>query len=219
MIIVNIKTYEEAYGERAIIIAKACERVSKKYGIRIVICPQAVDIRLVKSKTKAEIFAQHIDAVPFGKYTGWANAEAMKEAGITGSLINHAEHKMPLEEIKKRIDKCKELGLTSVVCAATTEEGKMILEMQPDFIAVEPPELIGSEISVSTGRPELIRDSVKLLQKGKTKVIVGAGVRTGQDVKKAIEYGAVGILSASEISKSKDPEKSLDIFAAGFGRN
>lgn len=190
--------------------------MAKKHNIRIVVCPQTVDIRLVKSKTNAEVFAQHIDTVPFGKYTGWINPETMKEAGITGTLINHSEHKLSLDEIRKRVERCRELGLVSVVCADSIEEGERIKLLQPDYIAIEPPELIGSDISVSTAKPELIRDAVIKLQTPKTKVLVGAGVRTEQDVRVAISLGASGILSASEISKSPDPERSLEIFVKGF---
>ena len=216
MIIVNIKTYEETYGKRALRIAEACAKVAKETGLRIVICPQAVDIRLIKENTSAEVFAQHIDIVPFGKFTGWINPETMVEAGITGTLINHSEHRISLDEIKKRIEKCRELGITSVVCADCIEAGKQIRELEPDLIAIEPPELIGSEISVSTAKPELIRDCVQGLTSEKTKVLAGAGVRTEEDVRVAINFGATGILSASEISKSNDTEESLRIFAKGF---
>ena len=215
MIIVNLKTYEQAYGEKALNIAKACKKVADETGLRIVICPQAVDIRLLL-ESGAEVFAQHIDTVPLGKFTGWISPEIMINAGITGTLINHSEHRIPMDEIKSRIDKCKELGIMSVVCAESVDEGLKIKELEPDVISIEPPELIGSDISVSTGKPELIEDSVKALKTDKIKVLVGAGVRTTEDVKVAKKYNADGILSASEISKSSNPEESLRIFARGF---
>jgi triosephosphate isomerase (TIM) len=215
MIIVNLKTYEQAYDTNAAAIAQACQKVAADTGIRIVVCPQAVDIRLAKA-ARAEVFAQHTDTVGFGKHTGWVNPEALKAAGISGTLINHSEHQLSTEAIEATIRRCRELGLTSVVCAATVEKAQQILRLEPDYIAIEPPELIGSDISVSTGRPELIKDSVQALTTSKTKVLVGAGVRTEEDVRVAVRYGAAGILSASEISKSPDPEASLRIFAAGF---
>ncbi len=213
MIIVNLKTYKEAYGDNAVRIAKACELVSEKYSIRIVVCPQAVDIFRVKQKTKAEVFAQHIDVVPFGKFTGWLNPETMVEAGISGTLINHSEHQLPMDEIKKRIDKCRELNITSVVCADSVETAKKISTFKPDFIAIEPPELIGGKVSVSTARPDLIKEAVKEIN---SKVLIGAGIRTEEDVRIAVSYGAFGVLSASEIAKSEDPVKSLENFARGF---
>jgi len=40
-------------------------------------------------------------------------------------------------------------------------------------------------------------------------VLCGAGVKTGKDVKRALELGAVGVLLASGVVKSKDPKKAL----------
>jgi triosephosphate isomerase len=78
--------------------------------------------------------------------------------------------------------------------------------MKPDYIAVEPRELIGGKISVSQARPELISDTVKAV---KTKVLCGAGINTRQDVKKALKLGAKGVLVASAVAKSKNPGKVL----------
>jgi len=215
VIVINLKTYEQAFGAKAVRIAEACAKISKKYGLKIAVCPQAADIRMVREKTDAVIFAQHVDAYPFGKYTGWINIETMMDAGITGSLINHSEHKLGLEAIKQRIERCKQLGLVTVVCTADIEEAQQILNFQPDFIAIEPPELIGGNVSVSSARPELIANAAKL-QTETTRLLVGAGVRTAVDVETALRLGAVGILSASEVAKSANPEEILERFASAF---
>ena len=83
--------------------------------------------------------------------------------------------------------------------------------MDPDFVAVEPPELIGSDTSVSTAQPELISDSVKKICNGFDchSVLVGAGVKSGQDVKIALELGASGVLLASGVAKAEEPEKAI----------
>jgi triosephosphate isomerase len=216
MIVINLKTYKEAFGERAVEIAKACEELSLEYGVRIVLCPQTMDIRLIKEQTNAEIFAQHVDPIPFGRFTGWINSEALNQIGIKGTLINHSEHRLNFEEIKERIEKCKTLKWENIVCVANIEEGKKILGLHPNYIAIEPPELIGSDISVSTAKPELIQESVKALSNDYTKLLVGAGIRTENDVKVALGYKASGILSASEIAKSSNPKESLRNFVKAF---
>ena len=82
-----------------------------------------------------------------------------------------------------------------------------------DVIAVEPPELIGGDISVSTARPELISDSVQKISK--VPVLVGAGVKNGADVRIARKLGAVGVLIASGVTKANDPEAVLLDLAQG----
>jgi triosephosphate isomerase len=79
------------------------------------------------------------------------------------------------------------------------------------MIAVEPPELIGGDISVSTANPEIISDTVELVKKINPNILVlcGAGVKNQTDVSKAISLGSEGILLASGVVKSKEPRKIL----------
>ena len=51
--------------------------------------------------------------------------------------------------------------MTSVVCAKTPDEVANIAKFDPDFIAIEPPELIGSGKSVSKHKPSVITRSVQ----------------------------------------------------------
>ena len=42
------------------------------------------------------------------------------------------------------------------------------------------------------------------------KVLCGAGISKGEDLKAAIELGSVGVLLASGIVKAKDPKAALE---------
>ena len=88
----------------------------------------------------------------------------------------------------------------------------------PDFIAVEPPELIGGDISVTSANPRIVSDTVDTVKSvdPKVKVLCGAGVKTGEDVRKAIELGAEGVLLASGVVKSNDPKKTLMDLVSGL---
>ena len=90
-----------------------------------------------------------------------------------------------------------------------------VANMLPDMIAVEPPELIGTGISISKARPELITESLKQIRKvnRSVKVLCGAGVTTAEDVSKALELGSEGVLVASGVVKSKDPSAILQSMA------
>lgn len=228
IIIVNLKTYIEASGKNLDRIAEAAYKIKTETGYQIVLATQIADIyKLSKRyKNKISIFAQHIDPFDPGSHTGYVLAENIIQNGAIGTLLNHSEHPMNLNNLEKTIQKSKELGLITVVCAQNEIIAEAISIFEPDIIAVEPPELIGTNISVSKAKPELILKSIEKvketsLKRGNEKnkslpVICGAGIKTKQDVKKAIELGTKGILVSSAIAKAKDPYKVLKEFSQGI---
>ena len=216
LLVVNFKTYIEATGKRAIELAKIAEEVSGETGVTIIIAPQFTDIEPVAKTVDISVFSQHIDSVKPGAHTGHVLAEALKSAGADGSLLNHSEKRIGSSEIAESVKLCADADLRSLVCAGSTEASVDIAKMLPDMIAIEPPELIGTGISVSKARPELITESVKQIRKvnGSVKILCGAGVTTAEDVSKALELGSEGVLVASGVVKSKDPRTILQSMAS-----
>jgi triosephosphate isomerase len=51
----------------------------------------------------------------------------------------------------------------------------------------------------------------------KIPVLCGAGVKNGEDVRKAKELGAKGILVASGVVKAENPEEAIRDLLEGFG--
>ncbi len=215
LLVVNFKTYLEATAKRAIELAKIAEEVSRETGVTIIVAPQFTDIEPVSKTVNIPVFSQHIDAVKPGAHTGHVLAEAVKSAGGDGSLLNHSERRINPSEIAESMKFCVEADLQSLVCADTTEAGVAIAKMMPDIIAIEPPELIGTGISVSKSRPELITKSVNEIRKLNrgVKILCGAGVTSAEDVSKALELGSEGVLLASGVVKSKDPRTVLQSMA------
>ena len=214
MIITNFKTYQSASAENAVKLAKIHQEVSEELDADIRVAVQAVDLFRVTEAVNIPVFAQHIDPIGFGSHTGHILPEAVKSVGAEGTILNHSEHRLDRETLQRAIERAKEVGLTTIVCAETPEEGASFLEFDPDYIAVEPPELIGGDISVSTAKPEIIENAAKLI--GHEKLLVGAGVKNGKDVKIAIKLGAKGVLLASGITKAKDPRAVLMDLASGL---
>lgn len=213
-IITNFKTYESATGDEALKLAKIHEKVAKEMGMSIAVAVQTADISRVASEVDIPIFAQHIDPVGFGSYTGHILPETVKQAGAFGTLLNHSEHRLDREVLKDAISRAKEVGLYVVCCAEDPQEGKELLEFGPDLVAVEPPELIGGDISVCSASPDVIKGAVNLIG---DKVLVGAGVKNAEDVRVALKLGAKGVLLASGITKAEDPEEVLKDLAKGLG--
>ncbi|PIN83006.1 MAG: triose-phosphate isomerase [Nitrosopumilales archaeon CG15_BIG_FIL_POST_REV_8_21_14_020_33_23] len=214
MFIINCKNYEEISGDKILEFVKIAEKISKKYKIKIAIAPPQHLIGLV-SNSKIPILAQHIDNSKVGSTTGYVIAELLKKSKVSGSLINHSEHRISSEDISKLILKLRELKMISVVCVKDVSEAKKYSKLNPDYIAIEPPELIGSGKAVSNERPEIIikaADAVKSAN-NKTELLCGAGIVSGQDVVKALELGSKGILVASGIIKAKNWAKIIEEFS------
>ena len=206
-VIVNFKTYPTGSGEKALEMAKIHAKVAKETGVGIAIAVQAVDLRMIASEVDIPVLAQHFDFAEEGSYTGHITPYAVKASGAFGSLLNHSERRLSLDDIEESLDMARNLGLYTIVCADSAYTGNAVSKLDPDMVAVEPPELIGGDVSVCNAHPQLVRDSVEMIGKGK--VLVGAGVKNKKDVQMAIHYGASGVLVASGITKSLDPEKAL----------
>ena len=198
--IVNFKTYKQ--GKHHQKFAKKIEKVDKN----IIVGLQASDIKEVADKTKLKVYSQHVDYFPKGRNTGFILPEAVKADGAEGTFLNHSEHRLKFDVLKKTIKRCKQIGLKTAVFAQDLNEAKKIEKLHPNFLIVEPPELVGGKISVSTAKPELIKKISKSLR---MKFLVGAGIHNRKDVQVALKLRASGIAVSSSVMTSKNPEKIL----------
>ncbi len=211
IIIVNFKTYKESTGDNAIKLAEICNKIAEETKTSIAVAAQSTDIYRIAKIVSMPVLSQHIDAISFGKNTGFLLPESVRQAGAEATLLNHSEHRLDFDVLKSSIERARQARLKTVVCAKNVEDAKKIASLNPDFIAVEPPELIGSNISVSEAKPEVISDAVKAIKSinNKIKVLCGAGIHNKDDVKKSIELGAEGILVASGVVKAENQESAL----------
>jgi triosephosphate isomerase len=215
IIIVNFKTYLEATGKKAVELAQKAEKVSKETGASIAVAPQFVDINKVAQAVEIPVFAQHIDPIKPGNCTGHVLAEAIKEAGAVGTLINHSERQLKLADIQAIIALAREQNLTSCVCVNNPSVSAAATALAPDIVSIEPPELIGTGIAVSRAKPEVVTDTVKLVHRidANMPILCGAGISQSDDVSVALKLGTNGVLVASGIVKAKDPYIILRAFA------
>ena len=211
MIFVNFKTYQQGTGEAALNLAKICAEVERETGIQTIPVVQAVDIFRLANQGLI-VWVQHIDEVSFGPNTGQILSEGVLAAGAQGILLNHSEKKLPLEKIKNILEGLK--NLKNLICAESLDEGQQIASFKPDFLAYEPPELIGGQVSVSQSKPEIIREFVNQIKD--VPILVGAGIHSQEDVKKALNLGVRGVLISSDVVLSNNPKQELLNLAGGF---
>ncbi|MFO7836050.1 MAG: triose-phosphate isomerase [Candidatus Thorarchaeota archaeon] len=210
-IVVNFKTYPQANGERAVLLSQACERVAKEYGVSIVVAPQITDLYRVSRAVDIPVFSQHLDPGEPGRFTGHVLGDALVESGCSGTILNHSENKMQLADIEAAIQTANEHHLYTIVCTNNPAVSVAASALNPSAVAVEPPELIGTGISVSQAQPEIISGTVEKIRavNEEVDILCGAGISRGEDVKAALNLGAQGVLLASAVAKAEEPVKVL----------
>lgn len=211
LILINFKTYKESSGKKAIILAKKIEKV-KSARFQIAVAPSLLTAKEIAEQTKLMVFAQHADAVEYGAHTGSIPPQELKEIGVKKILLNHSERKLTFPQLRQTVELCKLQGLIVVVCASTLNEIKKIAALHPDYIAYEPSELIGGNVSVTKADASIIKRAVSLVKQlsPKTNVLCGAGVHSRKDLQQAFALGTSGVLLAHAVVKARNPKEFLE---------
>ncbi len=191
---------------------------ARRLGLAAALCPSAPDLAALAASLPFPVLAQHVDVDEPGPHTGAVVAEAVAAAGGAGSLLNHSEHPIPEAEVGRTVARLLAVGLVPLVCARDVDEARKLARFHPPYLAVEPPELIGGDRSVATAQPEVVRGAVRAVQEVSpaTLVLCGAGVRDRNDVRIALELGAVGVLVASAVTRAADPAEAIGELLAGY---
>jgi triosephosphate isomerase len=214
---IGLKGY--AYGAEAVRLAKAADRLSHDLGVTVIFDPQAVDIPAVARETRhLLVFAQHMDPVTAGRGAGSVLAEALKEAGAVGTMLNHSERRMTLADINLAIRRAREVGLATMVCADSPEEAAAVALLGPDIVLAEPPELIATSRSAATEMQWFVERAVEMVGRIDPGIIVmcGAGVQTPDDVARMVGLGVGGTGSSSAILKAADPIAQMEALIAAL---
>lgn len=211
IILINFKSYVEGLGERAVKLARAAEDVGERLGVTVGVAPQFVDLRRIHAECRLPVFAQHVDVADPGAYTGSVTVDAVRDCGVAGSLLNHSEKRLRLSDLGVLVSSLRNNSLLSIVCVDTEHVSAAGAALNPDMVAIEPPELIGTGRAVSKAKPEIVSNTVSLIKKVNPDVIVlcGAGITRGEDVKSALKLGAEGVLVASGVVKASDQAAAI----------
>lgn len=214
MLFFNFKTYNKSTGEGCSNLLRIISEASSTFPI--IAAVQAVDLRNAVTQMPGAIWAQHVDLDMRGRATGKLLPEVAKEIGANGTFLNHSEHKLEYSVLVELVLRCKELGLKTLVFAASVEECIKVSELSPDYIGYEPPELIASkETSVARAKPEIIEKVVQAVSN--IPIIVGAGVKDAEDVRVSLKLGAKGVALASAFVLAENPKAVLEDLLNGFG--
>lgn len=215
MLLINFKTYKESTGANAVTLAKYAFELAQEMAIPTVVCPNMLDLKDISRIYEGGTWAQHADFDERGRATGWVPPELLKEAGATGVVLNHSEHKLDFENLKKIVERLRNLDLKILIFTDSLEESVKVSALTPDWIGYEPPELVASkETSVARSKPEIIEKVVQAIPN--IPILVGAGVKDVEDVKVSLRLGARGIGVASGVVLASDQKMAIRDLLMGF---
>ena len=198
------------FGDDILDLARIADEAAAKYDVRVIYTTPYADIRRVAESVKnLKVFAPHMDDIPVGRGLACVLGESLKAAGADGVMLNHAERPLPASTLVRTINRARELGLMSIVCADSMAETRAVAEMHPDLMVTEPTELIGTGKAADLS---YVKTSVEAITKidSNIGILVGGGISNGTDVYNTIMAGADATGSSSGIVKAADPGAMVD---------
>ena len=195
------------YGDTLLNMAKGLEKLAIKYKLNVVLDIPDTEIYNIAHNVDTKVvhvYSQHMDSIEVGRGMGRTLPEALKAAGAVGVMLNHAEHKLSIEEIEKAIKRADSVGLATMVCADSIEEVKAVAKLSPNILVAEPTELIG------TGKPadkEYVDAVIKVIRdiNPDIKPFPSAGISKGEDCYDIIKAGSSASGCSSAIAKAENP--------------
>lgn len=213
----NCKNY--MYGDQLAELALFCDKLAKDNPeIIFTFSAPYVDIARICSITENMlIYAQGMDGIVPGRGNGLVLPDTLKDVGVDGVTLNHAERPMTVSQLVRAVYRAKELGMLVDICCDSAEEAKMLAMLEPDCLICEPTSLIGTG---HTASDEYMLEVVKTIKNISEDIIIciGAGTKNGDDVYTAIKNGAQCAGGSSGIFAAKDPKAVILDMLDGFKR-
>lgn len=193
------------FGDQILDLARIADEAAAKYDVRVIYTTPYADIRRVAENVKnIKVFAPHMDDIPVGRGLACVLGESLKAAGAVGVMLNHAERPLPASTLVRTLNRARELGLMSIVCADSMAETRAIAQMHPDLMITEPTELIGTGQAADLSYVKTSVDAIQSIDPN-IGILVGGGISNGTDVYNTIMAGADATGSSSGIVKAADP--------------
>ena len=206
--VVNPKSY--LYGEDILKLAKYTDKLAEKSDFDALFTAQLIDLpRIIDECPHLVPCAQYMESLKPGRGMGHVLPEALAAAGVKATFLNHAENPSTVHELAATIARANEVGILTVVCADSVEEGEMIASLKPDVMVCELTSLIGTGTVAGEDYMRASTEAVKAVSPT-TQVLQAAGIHSGENVYDAIKYGADGTGGTSGIVAAEDPFATLD---------
>lgn len=205
--VVNPKTF--LYGEPLMDLAQYANQLADENSIDILFTAPLTELAIVaKECPKLFVTSQHMDHIKPGDSMGRVLPESLKQIGVRAVVLNHADNPVSLAILADTIQRAKEVGLQTIVCADSVQEGQAVAALGPDIVLAEPTRLIGQE---QISDRVYVTSTIKKIKEVNSNVLVeqGAGIRSEKDVMELLQLGADGVGVTSGIVKASNPKEMM----------
>ncbi len=196
-------------------LATLTDELAANFDIDVIFTAQHVDLRMISRHTEhLTITAQHMDPIVKGRGMGHILPDSLVEAGAKAVVLNHAEHQLSLGVLDTTMQRAREVGLATIVCADSDAQCQAIATMGPDMMICEPTANIGTG-KMDAG--DYIARTTRVVKDINPDILViqAAGVSTGADISRVLSQGADGSGGTSGIVAHPDWRAILtDMFTA-----
>ena len=184
-------------------LARLTDELAGQFDVDVIFTAQHVDLRLVAEHTSNLIVtAQHMDPLVRGRGMGFILPDSLVEAGARAVVLNHAEHQLTLAVLDETMQRAREVGLLTIVCADSDAQCRAIAAMGPDLMICEPTANIGTG-QMDAG--DYIERTTRIVKAWTHQSWSSrAGISSGADVAAALRQGADGSGGTSGIVTHPD---------------
>ncbi|GAA2181129.1 hypothetical protein GCM10009785_14770 [Brooklawnia cerclae] len=203
---IGVKNY--LYGDAVLELARVADEEAGRYDVDVLFIAPLVELRRVCEHTsRLIVLAPHMDLIDPGRGLSKILPESVRAVGAAGVVMNHIEDPMSIGMLRRSIERARELGLLSFVCADSIEEAEALARFRPDVINPEPSDRIGTSGGVPLG---FAADSTRAVHAVSPQTLVeqAAGITSPEDVHALIASGADGVGVASGIVAAPDPVRA-----------
>ncbi|MFV0428746.1 MAG: triose-phosphate isomerase [Arachnia sp.] len=185
-------------------LALLTDQLAGEFGIDVIFTTQHVDLRMIAEATQhLTVAAQHMDPITKGRGMGRILPDSLVEAGTQAVVLNHVEHPLSIAELDETLQRAREVGLMTIVCADSDAQCEAIAGMSPTMMICEPTANIGTG-QMDTG--DYIERTTRLVKGIDPSILViqAAGVTSAADVTRVLDQGADGSGGTSGIVAHPD---------------
>lgn len=185
-------------------LAQLTNELAAQFDVDVIFTAQHVDLRLVANHTsRLAITAQHMDPLVKGRGMGHILPDSLVEAGAKGVILNHAEYPLTIQQLDATLERAREVGLATIVCADSDAQCRAIATMGPDVMICEPSANIGTG-AMDAG--DYIERTTRIVKDVDPEILViqAAGVSCGANITRVLQQGADGSGGTSGIIKHSD---------------
>ncbi len=191
-------------------LARKADELAVHHAIDILFTAPPTELaNIVQECPNLVVTAQHVDDVSPGASMGKVSIESLVDIGVQAAVLNHADHPLSLSTLVHIVQRAKQKGLKTIICADSVLEAQAIALLQPDIVLAEPTEQIGqSQISSR----DYVTSTIKKIKEINPNVLVeqGAGIRSEKDVEELFRLGADGVGVTSGIVKAASPIEMME---------